>query len=595
MYLDNTSRQDQNIALSMETPNAKIRSAMEEWNHKSLFSGSVPALILVACALFSSLALGQNIISDPTTSQTIVQPSGTEFGVNRFEKVVFADQFGGDIQAAVNAVSPSGGAVYISPGTYEGPTTIPSGTCIIGTSNVAPPQIWSKFEGGGFNSFSAGPGSENLVKLTYANGLTISALSQICIVNIVLDMGAGPGLVMTGVSHSEFAIAVVNVISTSPAVTIDGSSSYNTLGNRFQWLITEGGNEGVRIGNPHFGSSSYHTVTENVFDWLLVLADTQPTAAFTALDFVGNCDSNVFSKVELWFSAAITNYNGIIFNSASTAVDKDADAIRIDWYDETGLSGTSGTSITINPSFNNSIRTGVLLGGSAKIAISSWSQDSTFTWDQTANPNGDLNALGNFFWAGALVANAGTPSLFLDENGVTKWQIYSGSYDELEFNNGAANVLTLLKNGTLSVTGNLSVGGTKNFKIDHPLDPANKYLYHTSVESPDMMNIYSGEALLDEKGEAEVQLPEWFEALNKDYRYQLTCIGYFAPVYVAEEVNNHRFRIAGGRRGLRVSWQVTGVRHDPYADAHRSPIEVEKPPNERGHYLHPELYGSTER
>jgi hypothetical protein len=148
--------------------------------------------------------------------------------------------------------------------------------------------------------------------------------------------------------------------------------------------------------------------------------------------------------------------------------------------------------------------------------------------------------------------------------------------------------------GRVQVTGNLQVGGVKNFKIDHPLDPEHKYLYHTSVESPDMMNIYNGNVVLDERGEAWVQLPEWFEALNREFRYQLTCIGGFAPVYIAEEIQNNRYKIAGGRPGMKVSWQVTGIRHDPWAQAHPSPVEEVKPPQEQGTYLHPELYGQPE-
>ena len=146
----------------------------------------------------------------------------------------------------------------------------------------------------------------------------------------------------------------------------------------------------------------------------------------------------------------------------------------------------------------------------------------------------------------------------------------------------------------LAVDGSLNVIGSKHFKIDHPQDPANKYLYHTSVESPDMMNIYNGTTVLDSKGEAMIQLPDWFEALNRYFRYQLSCIGGFAPVYVAQEIENNSFRIAGGTSGLKVSWQVTGIRHDAYAEAHRSPVEVEKPAGERGHYLHPELFGASQ-
>lgn len=135
--------------------------------------------------------------------------------------------------------------------------------------------------------------------------------------------------------------------------------------------------------------------------------------------------------------------------------------------------------------------------------------------------------------------------------------------------------------GSLTVHGNVTKGGG-SFRIDHPLDPENKYLYHSFVKSPDMQNIYDGTATLDEQGEATVTLPEWFEALNEDFRYQLTCLGGYAPVYVASEVSGNHFRIAGGHPSLKVSWQVTGIRHDSYANAHRIPIEVEKPASGRG-------------
>jgi hypothetical protein len=149
--------------------------------------------------------------------------------------------------------------------------------------------------------------------------------------------------------------------------------------------------------------------------------------------------------------------------------------------------------------------------------------------------------------------------------------------------------------GDVLVTGNLAKGGG-SFKIDHPLDPANKYLYHSFVESPDMMNIYNGTAVLDDKGEATITMPEWFEALNRDFRYQLTCIGGYAPVYIADEVSGNTFRIGGGTPGLKISWQVTGVRHDRYADAHRIPVEEVKSEKERGTYLYPDLYptGTTQ-
>jgi hypothetical protein len=155
-------------------------------------------------------------------------------------------------------------------------------------------------------------------------------------------------------------------------------------------------------------------------------------------------------------------------------------------------------------------------------------------------------------------------------------------------------------NGNVQVVGNLSVTGTVSkgagsFKIDDPLDPANKYLSHSFVESPDMMNIYNGNVLLDSKGEAWVVLPEYFEALNQDFRYQLTAIGAPGPgLYVAQEIKDNHFQIAGGKPGAKVSWQVTGIRHDAYANAHRIPNEEDKVGDDRGSYLNPELFHQTE-
>jgi hypothetical protein len=162
--------------------------------------------------------------------------------------------------------------------------------------------------------------------------------------------------------------------------------------------------------------------------------------------------------------------------------------------------------------------------------------------------------------------------------------------------------------GKVKITGNLEKAGG-SFKIDHPLDPANKYLCHSFVESPDMKNVYDGVVVLDDKGEAEIELPDWFGILNKDFRYQLTAIGAPGPnLYIAEEIisdttknhgsdnndNGSRFKIAGGASGMKVSWQVTGIRKDPWANTHRVQVEEDKPDKEKGYYIHPDLYGQPE-
>ncbi len=145
--------------------------------------------------------------------------------------------------------------------------------------------------------------------------------------------------------------------------------------------------------------------------------------------------------------------------------------------------------------------------------------------------------------------------------------------------------------GDVHVTGTLSKAAG-SFKIDHPLDPENKYLSHSFVESPDMMNIYNGNVELNYSGEAEVDLPDWFNSLNSEFRYQLTAIGTPGPnLYVSEEVSGNTFRIAGGVPGMKVSWQLTGIRKDAYANANRIKVEEYKTTNDIGKYLHPEAHG----
>jgi hypothetical protein len=160
--------------------------------------------------------------------------------------------------------------------------------------------------------------------------------------------------------------------------------------------------------------------------------------------------------------------------------------------------------------------------------------------------------------------------------------------------NGAAQGLAGKFNGNVQVTGTLSKGGG-SFKIDHPLDPENKYLYHSFVESPDMKNIYDGNVTTDANSEAVVVMPDYFEALNRDFRYQLTVIGTFAQAIVAEKIKGNRFVIKTNAPNVEVSWQVTGIRQDAFANQNRIPVEEDKPDVERGYYLHPEAFDQPEK
>jgi hypothetical protein len=127
----------------------------------------------------------------------------------------------------------------------------------------------------------------------------------------------------------------------------------------------------------------------------------------------------------------------------------------------------------------------------------------------------------------------------------------------------------------LIATGNFSATGSKQFRIDHPLDPS-KYLQHASLESNEVLNYYSGNVVTGNTGKAVVQLPAYFEAINTDYRYQLTVIGTFAQAIVSKKIQNNQFEIHTSEPNVEVSWQVTAIRNDAYMQEHPFREEPEK-------------------
>ena len=145
-----------------------------------------------------------------------------------------------------------------------------------------------------------------------------------------------------------------------------------------------------------------------------------------------------------------------------------------------------------------------------------------------------------------------------------------------------------------AITGaSLSISGTKNFLIDHPLDPENKVLRHAAMESNEVLNQYSGNLTTDANGLAQVTLPAYFETINKDFRYQLTVIGTFAQAIVKQEVQNNQFVVQTNQPGIKVSWQITGVRNDKVMQQHPFVAESLKEATEKGSYLNPDAYGKA--
>lgn len=140
--------------------------------------------------------------------------------------------------------------------------------------------------------------------------------------------------------------------------------------------------------------------------------------------------------------------------------------------------------------------------------------------------------------------------------------------------------------------GDFGAAGTKAFAIDHPLDPEHKYLKHYSIESNEVLNMYRGTIAFDSNGEAIVSMPDYFDAVNANFSYQLTPIGGYAPLFIKEKLNDGKFVIAGGASGMEVSWTVYAERNDPYLQQHpeSKQVEVNKEEWNQGKYLQPDLY-----
>lgn len=284
-----------------------------------------------------------------------------------------------------------------------------------------------------------------------------------------------------------------------------------------------------------------------------------------------------------------TNWNNLDNIPADIADGDDVNDADANSSNELQTLSISGSELTISGGNTVTLPTGSSYTAGDGISISSneISMSGTYTGEFTAQT----------------VIKAGTPSttftggfsgdIVADRHLAADEDIYAGGNiwgDDILADDDIIVDDDMYVGDDLQVTGNISKGGG-TFKIDHPLDPENKYLYHSFVESPDMMNVYNGNIILDNNGEAIVELPDYFETLNMEFRYQLTCIGSFAQVFISEEISNNEFEISGGTPNLKVSWQVTGIRNDPYANQNRIQVEVEKTGKEKGQYLHYEEYG----
>ncbi len=188
-------------------------------------------------------------------------------------------------------------------------------------------------------------------------------------------------------------------------------------------------------------------------------------------------------------------------------------------------------------------------------------------------------------------ADNGDAALRFAKAGVNQWNTRNNpatdDYQIFELGGGGERLRIENTTGNVVVSSDFTVLGTKAFTMDHPLDPANKLLRHAAAESNEVINFYSGNIVTDANGKATVQLPDYFEAINKDFRYQLTVIGSFAQAIISKEVVNNQFEIATNQPNVKVSWEVKGVRNDNRMKQHPFVAVEEKPASQRGTYWDP--------
>jgi hypothetical protein len=599
--------------------------------------GSTNAAVGVVGASSATTSGGSaNVIPKFSAAGSIVdsqmRDSSGVVRLQNLEHFVFADQFGGaDIGAKINSaiasLGKSGGTVVIPAGTYnEVKTTVEVHSPNISITGAGSAAVQINYTGSGdFMRVEMAP-----FVLTQAGkiaGFTVNGTrSGMSGIHMGDTIGAQlDDIVVNGFKGPSGAgIWFDNVIKFTERIQVTRvQAGYNTKGVRFtnsngnsynlsfgyerilDLRINVGANQ---IGIAVDGGNIFHSVlnaTINVDDttgiavaiWGLTCTGCNGSAVEDNLyTLTGECTkcSGLGTFLSMKPTTSFTGSGIVQAFSMQNAIDPTATAYLYIPF----IGGPPSGQFTTLPAYLR----GVPLGTNPNVP-GAWLNPNF------GPANNFLSGVGNnFYWNGFSwqlpgdgVNNGG--SAILGSNGTTDIGFYvipttGGTTQTVNSSDLPKYQVVDLSSSGLNIHGDLNVSGaiskgSGSFKIDDPLDPANKYLSHSFVESPDMMDVYNGNVITDKHGFATVVLPDYFEALNRDFRYQVTVIGRFAQAFVAREIKNNVFTIQTSKPAVKVSWQVTGVRHDAYADAHRVPVEQEKPREERGHYLHPELFGAS--
>lgn len=461
--------------------------------------------------------------------------------------------------------------------------------------------------------------NNNQISLNLGTGLAENG-GNLEVVPFGGDLSGNPaGATVTGLQNRSLSNAAPN---NGDVLTWDGSAwAPQTPGGGTQSPWTESGQDVYRLnGNVGIGTSTPFGALQvnipgstadphlslfqpNAADFAVLSFDNQGTNNYWAI--AGRPSQGADSRLN-FFSSDFGGFDVMSLNSAgqvgmgttnpysATLLDVFSGARHAGYFESDSVAGQTSSLVGIYRAGGNVNAIGVY---GESFANDGWGLGGEFQggsigvsgYGDGANYNGGYSIIG--VYGEATAAN--------NINGTTAIGVYGVGDGNTEFNysvygfqpNNLANFdYAGFFEGDVHVNGFLSKsGGT--FRIDHPQDPANKYLVHSFVESPEMMNVYNGNVTTDANGVAVVELPDYFQALNRDFRYQLTTIGSFADAMVKEEIEGNRFVIQTEEPNVKVSWQVTGVRQDPWAEEHPIVVEQEKTGTARGRYLNPELYG----